>query len=456
MATREIDFWNERTGPRIAPEHLGDILATAADIAMVVSGAGIVHSISVNPLNAGLGRLTHWEGRDIRDVLAPDSERKVVREIAAVISGAAERAPGIEVNHVDGAEWEAPIRYVLHPTGRDGRVLMLGRDLRPVAELQQRLTQAQIALERDGEAQRVYETRFRALLASTSDGFLLLDAATGRVAEANARAAEALGLDGAAALVGSGLAGHLSDLRRGELIEALAGADADRPLRVVPARGGGAVLLHPRAFRSGGDRVLLCRAVPEGEAPADAPGRRDAFVAASPDAIAFTDRGGRIVDANDAFLGLTDLDALGDARGRMLADFLARGSVDAKGLTDRTRPRLYPTQVVSAFGTRAPVEIAVAELPEGYAFTLRESDRSALPTAGAVPDDATENARALVGTMPLRDIVASMTDVVEKECIVAAIEMTDNNRVAAAEMLGLSRQSLYVKLRKYGMLSRGE
>ena len=33
----------------------------------------------------------------------------------------------------------------------------------------------------------------------------------------------------------------------------------------------------------------------------------------------------------------------------------------------------------------------------------------------------------------------------------AAIELTRNNRVAAAEMLGLSRQSLYVKLRRYGL-----
>jgi DNA-binding protein Fis len=37
-------------------------------------------------------------------------------------------------------------------------------------------------------------------------------------------------------------------------------------------------------------------------------------------------------------------------------------------------------------------------------------------------------------------------------CIETAVELTRNNRVAAAEMLGLSRQSLYVKLRKYGLV----
>jgi DNA-binding NtrC family response regulator len=60
----------------------------------------------------------------------------------------------------------------------------------------------------------------------------------------------------------------------------------------------------------------------------------------------------------------------------------------------------------------------------------------------------------LVGSATLKEIVAETTDVVEKMCIETAVELTRNNRVAAAEMLGLSRQSLYVKLRKYGLISR--
>jgi len=33
------------------------------------------------------------------------------------------------------------------------------------------------------------------------------------------------------------------------------------------------------------------------------------------------------------------------------------------------------------------------------------------------------------------------------------LTLTHNNRASASEMLGLSRQSLYVKLRRYGMVS---
>lgn len=59
-----------------------------------------------------------------------------------------------------------------------------------------------------------------------------------------------------------------------------------------------------------------------------------------------------------------------------------------------------------------------------------------------------------MGATTLKEIVAETTDVIEKMCIETALELTDDNRVAAAEMLGLSRQSLYVKLRKYALLAR--
>ena len=36
-------------------------------------------------------------------------------------------------------------------------------------------------------------------------------------------------------------------------------------------------------------------------------------------------------------------------------------------------------------------------------------------------------------------------------CIEVALDMTNYDRVAAANMLGLSRQSLYVKMKRYGI-----
>ena len=69
-------------------------------------------------------------------------------------------------------------------------------------------------------------------------------------------------------------------------------------------------------------------------------------------------------------------------------------------------------------------------------------------------EDSSRNVMELVGSATLKEIVSETTDVVEKMCIETAVTLTRNNRVAAAEMLGLSRQSLYVKLRKYGLLNK--
>ena len=60
--------------------------------------------------------------------------------------------------------------------------------------------------------------------------------------------------------------------------------------------------------------------------------------------------------------------------------------------------------------------------------------------------ESVEQMSELVGKMPLKEIVGETTDVIEKMCIESALILTSNNRASAAEMLGLSRQSLYVKL----------
>jgi DNA-binding NtrC family response regulator len=62
----------------------------------------------------------------------------------------------------------------------------------------------------------------------------------------------------------------------------------------------------------------------------------------------------------------------------------------------------------------------------------------------------------LVGRMPMKDIVNETTEMIERMCIQSALELTHNNRASAAEMLGLSRQSLYVKLRRFGIIDDNE
>jgi transcriptional regulator PpsR len=120
--------------------------------------------------------------------------------------------------------------------------------------------------------------------------------------------------------------------------------------------------------------------------------------------------------------------------------------------------RLYATRLTTDFMGQIAVEISATWLNDRpnpiLVLVVRDASRAeTLRRPIGQPDDGVSNVMELVGSS-LKDIVAETTDVVEKMCIETAVELTRNNRVAAAEMLGLSRQSLYVKLRKYGLLNK--
>ena len=80
----------------------------------------------------------------------------------------------------------------------------------------------------------------------------------------------------------------------------------------------------------------------------------------------------------------------------------------------------------------------------------RSDCRRQPPSAHELPRSVAQLTE-LIGRVPLRDLVREATDVIEKLSIEAALELTGDNRASAAEMLGLSRQSLYVKLRRFGL-----
>jgi transcriptional regulator PpsR len=464
MNTRESDFWNERSGPRIAPEHFGEIVATAADIAIVVGPSGSIFSTTTNPLNSAVGSIRHWEGRPIADFLAPDSRNKVMQKIAAVIDGAHGANDAIEVNHVDGATWDFPVRYTLHQTGRDGRVLMLGRDLRPLAELQQRLVRAQIALERDYEQQRVFETRYRVLMEAVREALVLVDVASGRILDLNGRASRVLGGE-RAELIGAAFTQEFENRRRAEFLDALCRTAQEEGGTLSGTLRGGErrVTISPILFRNVGERILLCLLSTDREVEPLSGPRGDALSGlfdAAREGMVLVDAEERIERVNDVFLSMMDVDSITSLRGRSIGALLARGTIDVKVLREGGQAAPLATQLLTQYGSRLTVEVTLAEVgADARVYVFREAtplyDGDAGPSAEATVGDSAR-AQALVGSAPLRDIVASMTDVIEKQCIEAAVELTSNNRVAAAEMLGLSRQSLYVKLRKYGLLHRDE
>lgn len=468
MTSRGTKYWDSGAIPLIGPDILGDIIASLADLAIVITSTGQVLSVLANPIHESYTELKKWERRDVREFLTDESVVKFDRGLASYLKNDANARP-IELNHFDPEKrWEFPINYTLHKIGPDDAILMLGRDLRPIAEMQQQLVKAQIALERDYESQREYDTRFQVLLGQIRDAVAFVAIATGRITELNSNAARLLGKP-RESLIGKSFAQEFDSTEQGELMERLSTAartEGQDTVTLSGIRSGRRFRVVPTLFRAAGERMLLCRLE-----SLESPGAIDdaytrnlvALFENGADAILMTDRNGVITSANEAFLNLVDGTDGKSVKGRHLSDFLIRSTVDQKVLLESAarvgKMRLYSTRIVGEYGGQRPVSIAATYLADPhapcYAFVMRDASLTeVISKPVTVPGDDPRAMMELVGSVTLKDIVAQTTDVIEKMCIETATELTGHNRVAAAEMLGLSRQSLYVKLRKYGLLTR--
>ena len=108
-------------------------------------------------------------------------------------------------------------------------------------------------------------------------------------------------------------------------------------------------------------------------------------------------------------------------------------------------------------GAQAEIEVSGVVAPMGgsdcYGFTIRHVGRR-LRQPSIVANDtprSVEQLTELVGRMSLKEIVRESTDLIERLCIEAALAYTSDNRASAAEVLGVSRQSLYSKLHRHGL-----
>lgn len=455
----------------IEPDILGQVLAAASDIAIVVSGAGLVQAIYVLQDITPIEEPAAWQSRPLADHLEPDSRPKF--EECLALAEAGEALPEtVELNHrrVDGQSH--PVAYRILKVGRDGQLLMLGRDLRTAAESQQQLVQAQVALERGYEERREFDARYRVMLATSRDPILFVSLRDGKIADLNAAALALLGAS-RDELLGASFAKEFNDRRREGFTESLANlalAEYSADVVAQTRRTRQDVTLTPTLFRAAGERYLIVRLDLE-----DDPHQLDARLASNlnalfrsaVEAVVFTDPKGVIEEANEAFLELIDAAMLADVKGRNLGGYMVRGQIDMNVMLEHAARsgamRIYATKLTNDFGAKVPVEISVAYLNNrarpAMAFVIRDAHRAASLRAPVphVADEATRyNVVELIGSSTLKEIVAETNDVIEKMCIEAAVDMTQNNRAAAAEMLGLSRQSLYVKLRKYDLIEKND
>ena len=447
----------------LGPEACSRIAALAADVSLVVDSAGVVRDVAMasDALPAELA--AGWLDRPLAELLPPDERHKLADLLAAVSGPAPARWRQLNLAGADGDAH--PLQCITLPLHHDGRVLLLGRSLEATARLQQRLVQAQQAMEHDYWQFRDAETRYRHLFQASSEGVLVVDAETLRVLEANPAACRMLAANDTDPLVGRPLpecfAADADAVRMLLARVRVSGRPAELQTASAPDPAG--LMLAASAFRQAGAAQLLVRL---GQRQAERAIVRGAdagwidMVRATPDALVLTDDDGRVLAANGAFLELAQLGAEEQLAGEPLDRWLDRSGVDLSVLLSNLRQRgvvrLYATRVRGELGSLVEVEIAAVQVsasPAMLGFTIRDVSRrlGATPRALQAMPKSVAQLTELVGRVPMKEIVGETAELIEQLCIEAALELTRGNRASAAEMLGMSRQSLYVKLRRYGL-----
>lgn len=457
-------------------ESLGDLdalpaanlIAAATDVAVIVDGHGFIRDVAFNKeeLSLELDAQGRWMGSKLSEIVTSDTRVKVGELLQDAV--ARKSSSWRQVNHPSAGGEDIPVLYSAINIGRKDRFVVVGRDLRPLAAMQQRLINAQQSMERDYAKLRHAETRYRLLFQVSSEAVMIVDAASSIVIDANP-AALALLDKSAPQIVKFSFPSHFDAASLQQIQTLLADVRAtgrDGNVRAELAKGARICSVAASLFRQENASLFLVRlssdvTQPEGGA-LKATSILLKYFDAAPDGLVITEADGRIVRANQAFIEMAQLGIAEQSRGELLDRWLGRAEVDFSvalaNLRQNGSIKLFSTALRGEHGATADVEVSAVSLADGdrkpgFGFAIRNVEKRLSPAsaaAGELPRSVAQLTEQ-IGRVPLRDLVREATDVIEKLSIEAALELTGDNRASAAEMLGLSRQSLYVKLRRFGL-----
>ena len=358
---------------------------------------------------------------------------------------------------------EVPFRFNAVALEDKSGVIAVGRDLRAIAGLQQRMVNMQQDTEREIDRLRNADMRYRLLFHVSAEAVIVADATTQRVLEANPVAASLL-REVPTALQGRALM-DLFEPRSAASVRALieaaeAGAQSNEGvahLREVKE----SVALRLSLFRqSSSALLLLLQMSAPGSAQSPKASRTAAVLEALPDGFVVTGADGRILSANPAFCNLVQQANENQVIDRPLSRWLGRPGVDLNimlaNLRDHGAVRNFSTIIHSELGAEQEALVTAVSALDGnvpcLGFSIRavSSKIRAMPVSNVMPRSV-EQLRELVGRVSLKELVRESADLVEKLCIEAALDVSGNNRASAAQLLGLSRQGLYSKLHRHGL-----
>src|SRR6201996_1004648 len=443
---------------------MSEFNAPQPDVTLLLDMDGVIREAT---LAASMSRenIDSWLGRPWSEVVGPAAE-KIQRMMQDTQRTGISAFRQITQRFPSGLE--LPMEFTTVLLGGRAGMLAIGKNLQAVAELQARLISAQQTIERDYWKLREIETRYRLVIEDSNDAVLLAKVADLRIVEANRTAATAL----------AGSTRRKDGLVGRDFLPESSGKDRDpveMMLRRVRDQGKApGIVVHlgeeatPWTLRGSlmtqeSTPVFLLQMTPIGKLiGATAPGHDDlgGILDRIPDAVTIIDENGSIKRANRAFTELVEIGSTDALIGENLGRWLSRPGADLSVLISNIQRhglvRLLSTTVQGELGTETEIEISASGYRHGndgrIVLVLRNVARrlSSSPESDGLRT-ALASMNEAVGKTPLRKLVKSTVEVVEQHYVRAALQLADGNRTTAAEILGLSRQSLYAKLDRYNL-----
>ena len=442
-----------------------EIAAAGSDIVLVLSSGGNVEDLSYADPSLEEYAPETWIGRRWETTVTTECVDKIRAMISE--SGAAPSTRRRQVNHPAEGIPDLPVTYAVVALDGSSFRVALGQDLRKYADIQSRMLQNQIEMEREYRNLRQAETRYRILFNLLSQPMIVIDGENCEILDANKATRDLVGKS-AGQLVGESV---MTIFDRGgrkpveAALETVRRRGTENRAQTRLAKQAGTAIVNVQPFRDGENVnfILKIRTPTQtGAATETRPSLdRDALFQAFPEAAVITDDTGRVELPNDQFLALAKAVSPAGIVGRNLSAWLGGSPVDMQlilsALKERGEIRNFATVFNDEFGAAVPVRIAArlhsAGLLPRIGFLILETGTSATrhpSVAGALPYEPASFGE-LVGRVPLKELLREASDIIEKLCIEAALRQTHNNRASAAEMLGLSRQSLYIKMRRHAL-----
>jgi transcriptional regulator PpsR len=437
-----------------------------------------VKSLKTKGVELSRLKLEGWVGKKMSELSEIDSDQKILSVLNNPIdlkkcSSEELQSDWRHINFLSPEQQAAPFSVKFFKLNDDDLLVMCARDLGSMSKIQQKLMETHRSMERDYLRLRHMETRCNLLFESSSEPILIVDLMQRKILQSNTAAVKLLSASQQKKLVGTDLFQHFTSDYQDALeswIGAVQTGGKTKPLRVKSNYSSVELTLTPTVMMQEGGPQLLIRLgmkSPNQATIFDTPIQEwytDALQKA-PYGFVVTDANGMVLSANEEFLTLSGSFAQTQVVGKPFETWLARGAVDwgvlINNLKQNSSLRNFATELVNQTVSPVDVEISAVTLDteqKRYAFFIQDVQRlsESSSVASSTMAGSVSQLAQLVGRMPMKDIVGETSNMIEKMCIQSALELTQNNRASTAEMLGLSRQSLYIKLHRYGIADVGE